>query len=342
MLFFKKWAIKFLMLFAGLAIFLGSVCETRAAEPSQNKADWPSHLRLVTGPEGGQWFVLGEAIAGVFSREVLNSTSRMGGGLSNIGALNERTADIGFTLASFLGAAESDEPEYKTLNLNNTTLLARIYPQVLYVIIHRDFAEKNGIESVGQMFEKNIPLRFASLKKGTASEFILSLLLQYGYQTSFNQLREKGWEIIFCNYTEAADDFASGAVDCFAYTAGEEVPLILTIEKYANIKILPVEKNVLENLAERFKTYTYTIPTGVYSSVKAPVQTLGDYTCLVVRKDLPPDLVFAMSKSLWENKDYLASIVKDYKKLSSSSAVMESLPMHPGAIEFWTSAQSAK
>lgn len=136
MLFFKKWAIKFLMLFAGLAIFLGSVCETRAAEPSQNKADWPSHLRLVTGPEGGQWFVLGEAIAGVFSREVLNSTSRMGGGLSNIGALNERTADIGFTLASFLGAAESDEPEYKTLNLNNTTLLARIYPQVLYVIIH--------------------------------------------------------------------------------------------------------------------------------------------------------------------------------------------------------------
>lgn len=342
MAFFTKGRIKFLILLVWLAIFVGGVSETYAAVEGQNKANWPSHLRLVTGPDGGQWFVLGEAMAGVLSRGLLNSTSRMGGGLSNIEALNERTADIGFTLASFLGAAESGEPEYNSLNLSNTTLLARVYPQVLYFIIHKEFAEKNGIENVGQLFEKNIPLRFASLKKGTASEFILSLLLQYGYNTSFSQLREKGWEIIFCNYTEATDDFASGATDCFAYTAGEEVPLIMTIEKYANIKILPIEKNVLDNLAARFKTYTYTIQPGIYSSVSEPVQTLGDYTCLVVRKDLPPDLVFAMSKILWENKDYLASIIKDYRKLSPSSAMVEDLPTHPGAIDFWNSAGRGK
>ena len=301
------------------------------------KSKWPPHLRLLTGPNGGQWFMLGDPIAEILTKYVIPTTSRLGGGVSNITNVNAKLGDIGFTLACFLGAAQSGEKEYQYIKLDNATLMANVYPQVLYFLIRKDFAEEHGIDSVDTLLRKKMPLRFASLKPGTASEFILSLLLRYGYNTSFDKLRENGWILSFNNYAETADNFVAGELDCFAYTAGTMVPLILTIEEHTDVVVLPLDQKVLDLLSNKFQTHTYTIQPGTYRSVTKPVKTLGDFTCLVVRKDFPDDLVFAINKALWENKEAITSVVKDFGALSPETALPHGLPTHPGSITFWNS-----
>ena len=319
--------------FLSLAIIATTAAYTPAATET---TAGPTHLRFLTGPNGGQWFFMGEPIAEAISRNVAPTTSRIGGGVSNIEAVNKRLGDVAFTLACFLGAAESGEKEYASIETDNVSLMANIYPQVLYFLVRKEFAERHNISTVGDLLKIRAPIRFASLKPGTASEFIVGMLLKYGYSTSFEQLREQGWSLTFNNYAETADNFVAGDLDCFAYTAGTMVPLIKTMEEHTEVVILPVEQPVLELLAGKFKTGTYTIKPGNYKSVTTPITTLGDYTCIIVRKDLPEDVVFAINKTLWENRSAISSVVEDFGGLSPDTALPKGLAAHPGSVRFWS------
>ncbi len=106
--------------------------------------------------------------------------------------------------------------------------------------------------------------------------------------------------------------------------------------------ILPLDTNILDMLAAKFKTRTFTIQPGAYKNVKVPIQTLGDYSCLVVRRDLPDDLVFTITKTLWEERDFIAGVIQDFGALSPETAVPPGLPVHPGSVKFWESLASVK
>lgn len=344
---------KVLPLHAAIFFIMGIIfCSTPAlAQETQTdeknakataKENWPVHLRFLTGPNGGQWFTMGDPIAEVLTKNVLPTSSRMGGGVANIDAINRKLGDLGFSLSCFLGPAAAEEEESKFIKTDNTVLMANIYPQVLYFLVRKDFAQKHEIIDVGTLLSKKIPIRFASLKPGTASEFILRLLLKYGYDTDFAKLRAQGWKLEFNNYAETADNFVAGELDCFAYTAGTEVPLILTMEEHTEVIILPVKEKVLDLLSEKIGTYVYTIKPGIYKNITEPIKTLGDYTNIIIRKDLPEDLVFQINKALWENKKAISNVVKDFDGLSPETALPKSLPVHPGSVKFWNSLNKAQ
>ena len=109
------------------------------------------------------------------------------------------------------------------------------------------------------------------------------------------------------------------------------------MEQHTDVVILPVEQPVLDLLAEKFKTSTYTIKPGDYKSVTSPIRTLGDWTCILIRKDLPEDLAFAVNKALWEGRDYIGGIIKDFSALSPKTALPQGIEAHPGSVAFWKS-----
>jgi len=329
------------------ALFLAAIVVTFAggnsfvfaagAPPKDAPAERPAHLRLLAGPAGGQWSVAGERLAGVLTKDVVPTTSRVGGGVANLSAIDKRLGDIGFTLTCFLGAGQSGEPEYQSMATENVSLMSNVYPQVLYFLVRKDFADKHGITDVASLLKQRLPLRFASLRPGTASEFLLNMVLKYGYNSNFDKLREQGWSLEFNNYAETADNFVEGKLDAFAYSAGTEVPLILAMEKHTEVLVLPIDQHVLDLLAKKFKTSTYTIMPGLYKSVTTPIATLGDSTCLIIRKDLPDDFVFEVTKALWSNKSSLVDAVKDFQALEPANAVPPGFDVHPGAKKFWDS-----
>ena len=48
------------------------------------KAGWPQQLKFMAGPPGGNWFALGSAFSDMWSKNVIQTTSSSGGGVSNI------------------------------------------------------------------------------------------------------------------------------------------------------------------------------------------------------------------------------------------------------------------
>jgi len=315
------------------------VLASAAGQRYASAAERPSQLRLTSGPIGGDWHAVGNRLATILTRNIAPATNHIGGGIANIAAINTRRADLGLTLIGFLGVAQSGEQEYQSIRAENVALVANANPYIFYFLLRKDVAEKYGITDVASLLQQRIPLRFATLRAGTSTEFILNILLKYGYDTSFTKLREQGWLLEFDTVAEVADNFVAGKIDCLAYLAGTEFPLFLALEEYTEIVVLPIEQKVLDLLTTKFKMHSYTMTPETYKTIPEPVLTLADFVCIIVRKDLPDDLVYEITKTIWENKASLTEAVKDFQILPPKNAVPSDFDIHPGAKKFWDSVQ---
>lgn len=318
-----------------LAILLALLAVSGAF--AQDKAGWPAQLQFMAGPPGGNWFALGTALSEMWSKNVLQTTSSTGGGVSNILNVDLKKADFGFSVTSLVGAALAAEEDFTGRTVKNTEIMANLYTQYTYFIMRKDFAEKHGIKSVDDMIAKNIPIRFATLKPGTASEFVIKALFKKGYGVNYEALKKKNWTFEFTSYDGGADLLADNHLDCFAFSIGKVASTVMNIESTTPVVILPTGQKALDALAKAYGTTTFTIEPGIYKSVTTPVKCVGDYTCIVIRKDLPESLVYELNKALWANKASLAMAVKDVGELNPKEALPAGLPAHAGSLKFWKS-----
>ncbi|MBQ3401934.1 MAG: TAXI family TRAP transporter solute-binding subunit [Synergistaceae bacterium] len=310
-----------------------------AAEP--DKTGWPSQLRFMAGPPGGNWFALGTALSEMWTGAGLpQTTSSSGGGVSNILNAHTRRGDLGFSVTSLLGAALKGEADFKGRVVDNAVIMSNLYTQYTYFIMRKDFAEKNGIKSVEDIIAKKLPMRFATLKPGTSSEFVVKALFDKGYGFDYKKtFQEWGGSVEYASYEGGADLLADNHLDCFAFSVGKIASVVMNIESQLDIVLLPVGQDALDKLSEAYGTVTLTIDPGIYKSVPEgaePVKVVGDYTCIVIRKDLPASLVYELNKAIWEHKDAMVAAVKDMAELEPSIAIPATVPAHEGSVKFWS------
>ena len=186
--------------------------------PAENKSDWPQALRFMSGPEGGNWDALGNILADVWTRAGLPKTAIIpGGGVSNILNINARRGDLGFSVTSLLGAALKGESDFKGRRIENAVNMKNLYPQYTYFIMRKDFAVKNKIKSVEDIIDKKPVIRFATLRPGTSSEFIVKALFEKAWNLDY----KKVFQVQYESYGSGAGLLINNHIDCFAFSVGK-------------------------------------------------------------------------------------------------------------------------
>jgi TRAP-type uncharacterized transport system substrate-binding protein len=70
--------------------------------------------------------------------------------------------------------------------------------------------------------------------------------------------------------------------------------------------------------------------------VVEPVRTLGAVTILVTNKDLPDELVYQITKSLWEGREELIKVKDIWNQVVLEDALLgAAIPVHPGAQRYY-------
>ncbi len=303
------------------------------------QSKWPSQLRFVSGPSGGTWFALGGTVANIWTQDVLQTTSGTGGGTSNIVVISKGQADVGLTTLSVFNAALKGIGPFAPSPVKGTVLFANLYRQYAYFIMRKDFATKYGVKSLKDIVEKKLPIRFATLAPGTASEYVIRTIFEEGYGVNWASIKSWGGRVEFASYSDGANLIADNNIDCFAFQISRVASVIMDIESRVDVVILPVDDEAIEKVAKVLGTTKFLIEPGIYKSVTEPVQTVGDYTCLVIREALPEDLVYKLAESLWKRKEEIAKAFADMAELNPNEALLEGAIAHPGAVKFWSSAK---
>ncbi|MFV0432187.1 MAG: TAXI family TRAP transporter solute-binding subunit [Alphaproteobacteria bacterium] len=293
---------------------------------------WGDSYRFNSGPQGGNWFVLGGAISAYFTEDGLQTSSSTGGGVANIINVNNGKADFGFSVGSLVGAAHAGEETFKG-KVENAVIFANLYPQITYFVARKDFVEKNNIKTLKDIFA--VPkLSFATLKPGTSSEFVIRSLFHLAYDQDWKKLKQNGAKVQFTSYSDGAGLMGDGHIDVFAFSVGEKASIILNIESQVDVVLLPVDEEALQILSKNYGTSTFNVEPGFYKSVTSSVPTVGDYTVLITNKNIETDVISKAAESLYKNADNLAATVKDFSAFSAAAAI-STLPMHEAAKQYW-------
>ena len=331
---------KRVLLAAALAFILTLTGSAFAARPDQ--------LRFMAGPPGGNWFALGGALADLWTAKLIPTTSITGGAVANIINTDKGKGELGFSNTSMVAVAQkaSDAPFKEPAN--NAVIMANLYTQYTYFIARKDFVEKNDIKSLDDLINKKIPTRFATLKTGTGSEFIVNGTFKagFGIPDYRNTLKEWGGSVEYASYSGGADLLADNHLDVFAFSVGKVASIVMQIESQTDIVLLGMEQSTLDKIGEAYGTVTFTVDPGIYKTVteKTPtVRVVGDYTCIVVQNDLDEQLVYDLCKVMYENQEDLSKAVVDIKELNPGMAVPAApIKTHPGAVRYWKDAAAKK
>ena len=128
-----------------------------------------------------------------------------------------------------------------------------------------------------------------------------------------------------------------GHIDAFTGLTSVPQASFLALEFSPGIRFLPIDKAILDKIMSSNPGYVrINIDQSHYKSIKKPVPTLGAVTILVINKNVPNDIAYAITKALWENHGEFVQVKKVWKKVKLETALLgAATPVHPGAMKYY-------
>lgn len=173
--------------------------------------------------------------------------------------------------------------------------------------------------------------------RGTGEEVIAERIFKYFGVTPENT------EFLYIERTDGQDALANRQIDAiaFAYSRnnrGHLAPIFAAREIGTAIDFVEPEREGLDKLLAAESSFVLDeLGEPVFGRPK--LRGIGFHQCLLVRGDLPEDLVYGMTKTLFDNWAEVEESLPWWKEEGeadlASAAEMKPLPYHPGAERYY-------
>jgi TRAP transporter TAXI family solute receptor len=279
----------------------------------------PLCLRIATGPPGGTYLPLGQAIAEVLRSELPGAVVEAietAGGPDNVERLGRGEVE--------LALVQNDTPGGPDVRA-----IAPLYQEVLQVVVR----EKGGIDGPLDLRGKRVatgPARSGT--EGAANR----VFAHFGIAPGEVEVKK-------LTHHEAAEAFARGEVDAVFVLAGLRAEAVERLLREGGARLLSLGDpqragSPLEGIRiDAPFLDAAVIPEGAYGALpREPVGTLGVRALLVCRAGLDQRLVRRITQAIFENKVLLGERERVVARLSEHFDPGEiRFPVHPGAMLYY-------
>lgn len=284
----------------------------------------PSQLIVATGGTGGTYYPLGGGMADHITKNagITATAQSTGASAENIRLLRDKKADIAFT-QNDIGeyAAKGTNMFQQDGKIEAFQALGALYDETIQIVVSAD----SNIKSVADLKGKRVSVG----APGSGTEVNAQQILEaYGLKFEDTQLQR-------LSFADSAKAIQDGKLDAAFQTAGTPTAAITELAATKGVKIISVDADKIDAIIAKYPFYVKTtIPANTYQTVPEEVTTVSVKSMLVVRADLSEDLVYKVTKAIFENTDKLGHAKAKEIKLENALAGV-SLPVHPGAKKFF-------
>jgi TRAP transporter TAXI family solute receptor len=280
-------------------------------------------ISIGTGGTGGVYYPYGGGVAEIWSKEVpdIKAVAEVtGASVENIKLADKGETVVGLVMgdvavAGFTGGEKFDSKQ-KILSM------ATMYPNLLQVVTLKD----SGITNIEQIKGRNI----STGSPGSGTNFMAETTIKaLGIPLdSYNDSR--------LSFTETANALRDGTIEVGFWSVGPPTSSIMDLATTHDIRIISLTPEQTAKVLAANETYSSVeLKGGTYNGVDDAVPTIGVWNVMVCQSTLPEDLVYQLSKALFENNDYLVKIHPAAAYTTPENAVKYSpIPLHPGAIKY--------
>ena len=288
-------------------------------------------ITILTGSTGGTYYPVGTAYAQLlneYSDGLIQATAVTGkASVSNIEEICRGTAEAGLAQNDIAYYAYHGSDKIQKFAGNPQDCIravAVLYPETIQIVTLAD----SGIQSLQDLAGKKVAVG----QEGSGTYWNARQILEAA--GLWDQIQP-----VYRSFKEVVEDLKLGAVDAAFYTAGIPTSAVENLAAEKPIYIIPVPDEVYQTLKQNYPFYTQvTIPAGTYTGLDNDVQTVAVMSMLLVHKDVPKDVVYTMTKILFEHADELKNKVqKQSVQYISLDHALEglSIPLHEGAYQYY-------
>jgi len=283
-------------------------------------------ISLLTCGTAGVYFPLGGGIARIWNSKVpdVNATAETSGcSIVNLRLMEQGQASAAICQndAVYFGANGLKFFEGKKAAKPRGILM--LYDEHLHVAT----TKQSGIKKIEDLKGKRVRIGFPG---SIATENALILLEAYG-------MTEKDMKAYQMSLSDAFEQLKDGNIDVLIEPTGAPAAGFLDVAHTRDMVLLPVDKDHSDKI---YKKYPFlspaVIPAGTYKGTNQGLPTLAVTCMLIASNDLPTDMVYNLTKSIFQNLNILGESHVKGKLVTIETALKGMpIPLHPGAEKYY-------
>jgi TRAP transporter TAXI family solute receptor len=296
----------------------------------------PVKLKFASNDVGTSWYLLAGAAAEIFKQylppgSIIDVLPYAAGVANNILVANY-SADIAtsFTLTAKL-AYEGIAPMYTTKYDNLRLLAAPIDPYWFGLAVPKD----SDIQTFDDIVNPKRPIKIGTSTVGGLAEYQLRLMLE-AYGLTYDALKAKGVSFMNAGFTTLLKEAQAKRLDVISWVVNPGHPTWSELFVNPGMRFIPLPDKVINYLVSKYGLKADKLQKDLFSGSNEAA-TVGFYTILVVRSDMPEEVAYTLAKALVESKDRLFAAYPAAQGTWDPSKYKEFaiIPYHPGAERYY-------
>ncbi|MBM4764276.1 TAXI family TRAP transporter solute-binding subunit [Bacillus sp. B15-48] len=284
--------------------------------------DAPRFMSILTGGTGGTYYPLGGAFANFVSDETGIDTNAevTGASAENMQFIKDGKGEIAFTQTDIASYATEGKLMFEGNAIDNIQAIGTLYPETIQIVT----TEKSGIKSVEDLKGKKVSIG----APGSGTEFNAVQILEVHGITLDDLKYQKN------SFSESVNSLKDGSIDAAFVTAGTPTGAVEELSATEKVVIIPVAADKAEELIEKYPYYIKDeVPAGTYKLSEA-VPTVAVQAMLVVSSELPEQVVYDVTKAIFENLDKVAHAKAEEIHVERALTGV-GIDVHPGAQKYF-------
>ncbi len=285
-------------------------------------------LKLGASSLGGSWFPTMSITASVLNNKVpgVISTVTTGGAITNVRNIENGKIQLGLTYAGVTGEAWNGKGAFKKPH-QNFRAIGIFFDSVFSVTVPANSPIRTFNDIKGK--------RTTAGKKGWGSTQAYARMLE-AHGLTFDKIRESGGKVSHVGWSDAVLLMKDRQVDVIQLAQSTPNPLIMQLETSFPVRVLGMKKAVADKIVKTYPGYVAVkVAKGTYKGQDEDAWTISDNTMLVANKDLSEDLVYKITRAIYETPGPFKNLawLKNMSWKTATSGIPA--PFHKGAARYF-------
>jgi len=295
----------------------------------------PTYVTIGTGGVTGVYYPTGGAIAKMVNKKrkeynLRATVESTGGSVFNVNAISAGDLEFGVVQSDRQYQAFNGTADWEGKPVKDLRAVFSIHPESVTIVANASKNIKTVADLKGKIVNIGNP---GSGQRGNAEDLFAAAGIDVD-----NDIKAEGMKA-----AESASMLQDGRIDAFFYTVGHPNGSVKeAVAGATKVNFVAVPADVVKKLTDKFSYYADSeIPVDDYAGVAndANVPTFGVKATLCTSANVPDDVVYAITKEVFENFDEFKTLHPAYGTLTKASMLKGmSAPIHPGAMKYYKEA----
>ncbi len=305
-----------------LSLFLAACGGGDNGSSGEGGSEDPKFLSMLTGGTSGTYYPLGGAMAKIIGEKTDISTDAVSSNASadNVIALSEGDAELAFVQTDVMANAVEGTNAFEGKAVDNVLALGSLYPETIQIVTKAD----SGISSVEDLKGKTV-----SVGAPGSGTYINAQQILEVHGMSMDDINAQNLD-----FGESTGGIQDGNIDAAFITSGTPTGAVEGLSASTSVSIVPIAQDKIDELVEKYPYYAAdTIEAGTYN-MENEVTTVAVLAMLAVSKDLSEDLVYEITKAIYENTGEIAHAKGEFITIETAVDGI-GIDFHPGAEKYF-------